>query len=435
MDLLNRYVNEKYEGRLDWFIEEVNSVDNQQRVSRVIDLKQYLSGHHKILHKPSYKFNGRDYIPKKIVLQLAKTMMNFGVSYLLSHPITLTGEKSVTDAYKQVYKRGKYNRVDFDILDKVSKYGYCAEYVYLNPNKDIVSKLFSPEDSFPIYDDRNNYIAFVESYCMDGVDYFTVYLPNEVNEYNNQGGDLRLIYNYPNLSGLPIIYHNQSEIDNLGRSDLLDIIPVLDEIENIISKTGDAYDHYLTGIPVVSGQILKGEGIPREVIGSGLVLDDGAELKFVSNPFDVKGFESLYKHLTSALLDIANVPAISMSKTDISNLSEVSIRLLFSLADMRASLNERFIREGIDKRFDIIRRLLKYKGINITNDDYDSLGYVFHYARPSNDKEVVENLEKLKQIKAISLETLLERNPYITDVQGEMNKIKEDITNSETVTV
>jgi hypothetical protein len=90
---------------------------------------------------------------------------------------------------------------------------------------------------------------------------------------------------------------------------------------------------------------------------------------------------------------------------------------------MKGALNAKFMREGIEQRFEVIRKLLEYNDIRFSDDDFDTLNFVFQYARPSNDKEIVENLKVLNDMKAISLESILERNPYVTDVQGELQRI------------
>lgn len=399
--------------KTEWFQEEVSKPYHWQRVNTIIDIKEYLSGKHKILSKPSYQFNGQAYEPRKIVLQYAKTVINYGIGYVISNPITLTGDQKVTDEYKRIYKRGKYNSLDYDVMDKMSKFGFVAEYVFLDDEQQIKSKLLDSADSYPVFNHRGEYTA-----C-----YYNIYLPQVVQQWTDEGGALRRIGEFNNLSGLPILYCNQSETDVLGRSDLLDLLPIWDSIEDLMSKATDGYYHYITGIPVLKGQQLTGAGIPRDVVGGGIVIDDNADFFFAQNKFDHQAFETLYKTLSSALLDIANVPAVSMSKTDISNLSEVTMRLLFSLADMRGQLNAKYLRQGIEQRFDVFRRLLKLKGIELKDDEYDSLGLVFHFARPSNDKETVENLKELKDAGLISLESAVERNPYVTDVSGELNKI------------
>lgn len=413
-----------FENKEQWFVEEVNRVSSQQRINEILDIKEYLSGNHKILRKPSYNYNGQVYEPRKIVLQYAKTILNFSVGYVMANPITLTGDKAVTDAFKRVYKRGKYNQIDYDILDKMTKYGYIAEYIYLDKEQQIRSKMLDPADSFPVFDHHNEYMGLIEHYCVDNMSCYNVYYSNTVEQYSDEGGTLRLMGSNNSPAGLPVLYHNQCEIGNLGRSDLLDVLPILDNMEDLLSKAVDGYYHHITGIPILKGQQLKGDGLPKDIIGGGIVLDDNADFYFANNEFDHQAFETLYKTLTSSLLDISYVPAVSMSKTDVSNLSEVSIRLLFSLADMKGALNSKFLREGMEQRFDKIRKLLEYKGSFFTDDEYDTLGIVFQFARPSNDKEIVENLKDLFEMKGISLETLLEYNPYVTDVQGEMTRIQ-----------
>ncbi len=408
--------------KTEW-LKEVNKPYHWQRVNEILDIKEYLSGKHAILNKPSYQFNGKTYEPRKIVLQYAKKVLEYGIGYVIGNPITLTGDKKVTDEYKRVYKRGKYNSVDYDIMDKMSKFGFVPEYVYLDDNKQIRSKVLDPADCCPVFDYKGDYVSLIESWTVDNVTYYAVYYPDKVEQWTDEGGSLRKVGEYANLGGLPILYRNQSEIDVLGRSDLLDILPILDNMEDLLSKATDGYYHYITGIPVMKGQQLKGDGLPKDLVSGGVVIDHDADFFFAQNKFDHQAFESLYKTLTSALLDIGNVPAVSMSKTDISNLSEVSIRLLFALADNKGVQNARFLREGLEQRFDKIRQLLKYKGVTFTDDEYDTLGIVFQFARPSNDKEVVENLKALREVDLISVESAVERNPYVTDVSGEMEKI------------
>lgn len=425
---IEQYIQEHYDGNAEWFLEECNTVANMQRVNKIVDIKEYLSGNHAILQAPSYMYNGKEFKPRKIVLQYAKNVLNFSTSYLLSHPITLTGQDSIVKEYKKVYKKGKYDRVDFDVLDKITKYGFVAEYVYLNEHKDIKSKLIDPADSYPIYDDENNYIAFIEHYTTaDNVSYYTVYYPDKVQKYCNKGSQMKLIGEYSNLSGLPIVYKNQNELDSTtGRSHLEDIVTIIDSMEDLLSKFADSFHKHHNPIPVVIGQQLKGEGISPNVVGAGISLDDGSDFKMVSNQLDYKSFETIYKTLMTTLLDISSVPGVSMGKVDISNLSEVSIKLLFSLADIKASMNEKYMREGMEERFDKIRKLLELKGKRIGEDAYDSLGIVFQYARPQSAKEIIDNLKVLSDMRAISIESILEHSPYTTDVVQEMGRLKDN---------
>lgn len=422
---LQQYIKEYHEGRSDWFVEEVQSVSAQQRVLNVLNLKEYLNGQHRILQKPNEKFGGKEYVPRKIVLNHALTLLNFQTSFLLQNPVTITGKERIVKEYQKVNKQGKYDRLNYRILDKMLKYGQVYEYVYLDQNT-IKSKLIDASEGYPVYNHDNEMIAFIQAYMVDGIDYYVVYSEDVVETYNNIGGQLRMTGRYANLSGLPIVYKTTNEInENEGKSELENWISILDNLEDLISKATDAYYRYITGIPVVTGQQLKGEGLP-DVIGAGLNLDDGATFEFVSNKFDSNAFDTLYETLLNALYTVAQIPSIAVGRTDISNVSTEAVKMLYQLAMMKAGQNEQYIREGIEQRFEKIRRLLAYKGVTFRDEEFDSLGLVFSYQLPSNDKEVIANMKMLREVGGLSLHTMIEQNPYVYDVQQELMRLKEE---------
>jgi SPP1 family phage portal protein len=424
---LQQYIRENYDDRINWFVEHVNRVSEQQRVLDIVDKKKYLSGEHVIMTRPNEEFNGKEYEVRRICLQYAKTILNFQTSYLLKNPVTLSGSEKVVSEFKKVYDKAKLHRVDHSILDKMVKYGDCYEYLYFDEQRNIKSKIINPEEAYPVYDYDNNMIAFIQAYTVDYIDFYVVYTDKLVQKFDNKGGELRLREQYANLSGLPIPYRNQNELSDVyGRSDLDDLISILDSLEDLISKATDGYYKYITGIPVVSGQMLKGDGIPKNIVGGGLVLDDGASFSFESNKFDYKAFETIFKTLLQALLDISNTPAVSMNKTDISNLSEVSIQMLFSLADIKASLNAKYLEEGFEQRFEKIRKMLEYKGIKFSDEEFDTLSVVFVPSKPKNEKEIIDNLKVLDEMGAISLESILEQVPYVHDKVEEMKRLNKE---------
>lgn len=431
MTTLDQYIKDKYDGAPDWFVEFVQEIHNQQRVNDVIGKKEYLNGSHKILQRQSYKYNGKEFYPRKIILQYAKTLLNFQKAYLLQNQITLTGDQDVVKKYQKVNRKGKYNRTNIKILDKVLKYGLCAEYVYIDGGV-IKSKIIDPSEGYPLYNENNELLAFIEAFVNDGISYYIIYKDDVVEKWTDKGGEgVYLFERYANLSGLPIVYHNDNELsDTEGRSELDDWISILDSMEDLISKYTDSFYKFIDPIFVTQGQTLKGESLPSEVVGKGINLDDGADAKFVSNQLDYKSFETIYKTLLQSLLDVSQTPAVSLNKTDISNLSEVSIKLLFQLANIKAGMNEQFIKEGLEQRFDKIRRLLEYRGIVFSDDEYDSLDIVFQYATPSNDKEIIENLKELREMGAMSLIGVLEDSPYTSDVQYELERIVQEGNNT-----
>lgn len=426
MDIDN-YVKDVHEGRSDWFLDEVQSIPNQQRVQKIFRLKDYLDGKHKILDRPSETYNGKEFHPRRMVIQLAKTILNYQSSFLLQNPVTITGDVDVVKRIQRISKKGQYNKVNHRILDRVIKYGKVAEYVYVDDNRRIQSKLFDPADSYYVYDHENTLVAFIEAYNVDGVDYYTIISEDRVDKYNNRGGRLRKTGEFANVSGLPIVYHNDNELSEVeGKSDLEDIIPIIDTIEDLVNKYMDSFYKYMNPIPVLIGQQLKGQGLPKDVVGGGVSLEEFGDMKMLSNQMDYQSFKALHETLLSHLLDVSATPAVSMNKTDISNLSEVSIKLLFQLASVKASINERFMREGIYERFDKFRKILELQGETFSDEEFDSLDIVFHHNMPSNDKEIIENLKTLREINGISIDSVLDYSPYVNDVKMEKEKIERE---------
>ena len=415
----------------EWFVEYVNDVSNQQRIMNIIDIKEYLSGVHEITKRPNEMFNGKEFIPRRICLQYAKRLLEYGTAYLIGNKVTLMGNEKVVEAVKAVYKNG-YDKIDFDLVHSVSRYGNSFEYTYIKDGK-ITSKLIDAADSFPVIDDDNEYVAFIESYTINNVTTYTVYYPDRVEKYNNISGTLQNRGTFANLSGLPIIYRNDNPVNDVfGRSDLEDYKLILDSMEDLISKSTDAFYKFIVGTPIIKGQRLTNEdGLSANVVGQGLTLDSDADFYFAQNKFDHQAFETLYKHLMMSLLDVSSTPAVSMGKVDISNLSEVSIKLLFSLANIRAMINEKYIKDGMMKRYNQIRKLLELQSTKFSDDDWNSLDVVFQYAMPQSEKDTIDNLSKLKNMQAISIETILSHSPYTTDVVSEMARLNSEVTNSD----
>lgn len=421
---LEKYIAVKYKNSPTWFLQELNSYENQERINTTYEIKNYLDGQHNILNRPNYKYNGQTVEPRKIVIQMAKTILNFKTQYLLKNPVQFIGNEKMIKEFLKVNKLGKFDNKNEKILSRMLKYGQVYEYLYINSKGKIESKIINADEGTPVFNQYGEMLAFIEHYVFDGITYYTIYTDDSVQEWNNEGGELHSVGSYPNISGLPIVYMSEDEFSNTrGRSILKDFINILDNMEDLISKYTDSFYKFMNPIPVATGQQLK-DSLPQDVVGGGINLDDGATFTFESGQLDYQSFESVYKTLQQTLLDVSSTPAVSFNKTDISNLSEVSIKLLFSLADTSAGEYENYLLNGIMERWERIAKLLSFKGVTISEDDLATLDFKFTYNIPSNHKEIIENMKVQFDMNAISTETILEQSPYISDVSRELGRLK-----------
>lgn len=422
---IQEYIKEYYDNEYNWFEQEVKQGWHIKRIADTINYKDYLNGKHKVLNRENSQYKGKEYVTRKIVLQTAKTILNFHSTYLLGKPVSLIGSESMVKEFNKIYRRAGLTNINYKIVDKVNKYGDCFEYIYVNEAGQIKSKLINSEDGYPIYDDEGEYIGFIEYYITDNVSHWTIFYPDRVEKWNNKGGELNKEAEFINVSGLPIHYHNANDIDNnMGRSELADILPILDEMEDLLSKMGDSiYTLSLNPMPVSTGQRID-SSIPADATGYVLNLDDGAEFKYANATMDYNSIKLYYDNLKQHLNDIAYMPSVAMGNSNVANVSEVSLKLLYQLADVKAMLNERYIKEGFNKRHDVIIKLLNKKNIVFGEDDY--VDVEFTYARPVNTSEIMDNIKKQWEMGAISKKTIIEKSEYTNDVEQEMQRLSEE---------
>lgn len=79
-------------------------------------------------------------------------------------------------------------------------------------------------------------------------------------------------------------------------------------------------------------------------------------------------------------------------------------------------MNEQCLRKGFYERWDRIRSLVTYKGVNINDKAWSTFDVLFTYDLPSNNAEVIGNLRALREMGALSMESMLELSPMTSDV-------------------
>lgn len=427
MNLLEKYIKQNFENRENWFIEEVHNSINQKRVMEVVQMKKYLSGQHAILDRQVENYNGKPYEQRSVVLQYAKLIANLEATYLLKNPLTITGDEEVVKDFKRIYKRGKFDKIDFQLLLNLVKFGNAYEYLYVDENNNIKSKVIHNECAYPVYNDDAVMVGFVEYYTNLETEYYIVYDEQKVTKYGFVNNQFAEVESFNNVTGLPVHYKTDNDLDYVyGRSDIYDWVNIIDSMEDLISKFTDSFYKHHNPIPVVVGQRLTGEGMDKHVVGSGIQLDDGADFKMVSNELNQQAFEVIYKTLKQELINIASVPSVSLNATDVSNLSETSMKMLYQLADMKGGINEKYMRDGLEDRNEKILNVLSRMGKAYDEEERDSVGIVFHVSRPVNETDVIDNLVKLYEMGVVSKQSVMDIAPYISDTNREIERLKNE---------
>ena len=417
---IKEYITKNFDDNIHWFEEEVNRPYHARRISQAISTIHYLKGIHNVLRREDAVYKGKEMITRKTIINYAKTIIDFHNTYLVGKPISLTGDECTVKNFREIYKMGSYDAIDYKIIDHVNKYGDAYEVVYIEDTT-IKSKILNNADCYPVYSDLGEYIAFIEHWtdAYSGIAYYNVYYPNYVERWSNEGAEMRLYDSSINVCGLPIHYHNNNDEDDLyGESLLDDIMPLLDELEDVYSKLGDAiYVNTLNPMPVSSGVRLD-SAIPADATGYILNMENGGDYKVVATTMDYNNIKFYIESLKTMINEVACIPSV-LSNSEVSNISEMSMKMLFHLAGIKANTNIKWMSLGLQERFQKWERILALQGINIDG----SVDIIFNLSMPIDGDELYSNLEKMKNMGAISARTIMEQSEYIKDADVEFNRI------------
>ena len=417
---IQEYIDKQYDGSATWFMEEVNQKNHVARIAGVVANMDYLAGRHKVLSREDCYYKGKVLRTRKTILNYAKTVLRFHDTFLLGKKVSLSSKDNETvNTFNDIYRLGQYETVDYQILDRVNKFGDAYEVVYID-NGVIKSKVLDSACSYPVYDELGEYLAFIEHWTdvFTSITYWNVYYPTYVEHWSNEGADEHLVSTTMAV-GLPIHYHNFSDEDyNYGVSMLTDIKPIMDELEDVMSKMGDAiYVNSLNPMNVAIGQRIE-SSIPADAVGYVLNLDAG-DYKVVSASMDYNTIKLYLDNLKQMLNDISCIPSVLGSSTNIANVSSVAMQILYAMAQVNADETKKWLDIGFRERFERFKKILSMQGISVESD----VDVIYNVSMPVATTEMIENLKALQEMGAISRETIMEKSDIVSDVEVEKKRL------------
>lgn len=421
MDRLSYYIENQYGNNPRWFEEEVNQGNHAERISEVINNRDYLAGRHKVLLRQDSQYKGKQLIVNKTIINYAKTVIKFHNTYLLGKPVQLScSDEATLKTFSDIYRLGQYATVDYEIIDRVNKFGDAYEAIYVD-NGVIKSKVLDNACSYPVYDDIGEYISFIEYWtdAYTAISFWNVYYPTYVEHWDNEGGELRLVSTDKSV-GLPIHYHNFNDEDyNFGVALLNDIRPIMDALEDTMAKMSDSiYVNVLNPMPVAIGQRIE-SSIPSDAVGFVMNLDVG-DFKYANCSLDYNSIKLYLDNMKQFLNDVACMPSVLGSSTNIANISEVSMQILLMMANVYADENKKWLNIGFQERFDMFKKILAMQGIKVDGD----VEVIYNVSMPVASTEMIANLKALQEMGAISRETIMEKTEYVSDVDAEKKRLE-----------
>lgn len=413
-----------------WFESEIKKIRYTDRINRVEDIDSYLRREHDILSRPNFEFKEKTFETAKIILQTLRSIVKFHTGYICSNPVSITGEKELVSYLNKIYKKGNYSKIDMEVAKDLITYGDAFEYVYLDENDNIKSKIIKNRDSYPIYNGNGAYTNFVESWKDLDTNkmHYIVYYPEKVEIYEERN----LIDTKVNLTGLPIWYSSmdKTKYDKFGDPFILDLIPLMDTIELLLSKLDDAVTTLsLSPIGVVSGQRID-SSIPNNIVGTILNLEDGSTFQYASATMDRESIKLELDYIIQQFYAIACIPASLLGNSNISNVSGTSLALLYQQCDNFCKQYIASMQEGFTKRLEYMKKLIEIKGKTIDDEVFDTIAISFNVNRPVDNKSDMENMKMQYECGAMSRQTIIDKSPYTTDTALELQRIEDEAKNN-----
>lgn len=413
-------------GNKMWFETEIDKIRYADRIRRVKKIDSYLAREHRVLERPDFQFKGHTYETAKIVLQTLKSIVKFHSSFICGEPVSITGDKEFVSALNKIYRKGDYIEADLKIARDLISYADAFEYVYLDENNKIRSKIIKNTDAYPLYDAEGKYYCFVENWTDSDtrLSYSNVYYPDRVEIYKGR----ELVDTKENLTGLPIWYSSldKTKYDNFGDPFLLDLIPIMDSVENLLSKLDDAVTTLsMNPFGVVSGQRIKSE-IPKDIVGVTLNLEDGGSFNYANATMDKDSIKLELDYLIQQFYAVACVPSSILGQSNVANVSETSITMLYQ---QTSNFNRQFITEmtkGFMQRMEYIRKLMEIQGQTVTDEVFDSINFLFNVSKPVDNEANMNNMKIQYDCGAISKQTIIDKSPYTTDTALELQRLQDE---------
>lgn len=415
---------------INYFKKQIAKTEHTYRQAQVTKINRHLQREHSVLNRMADKFTfkNKEFVPAAIILQGIKTVVNFHTAYLVGNPVTITGSPDAVEFINKVYRKGIYAKTDWKILNELMTYGNAFEYVYIDEDNHIKSKVFRNKDSYPIYDENMNYTHFVEYWKSEGenVEHFNIYYPNHVDSYRNG----RLISSKVNLTGLPIHYScmERAKFDQFGDSLILDLMPIQDKIEVLLSKLDDAITTLsLNPLGILTGnRITETDMINTNISGAVLNLDVDADFKYANAEMDYNNIKFELNQLYQQFNIVAATPSSILGQNNITNVSENSMSMVYQLTENRGKQNMYSLLEGFKTRWEYMRKLNSIFGKTISDNDFDSLNVSFNINKPIDTQQHMENMKIQYEMGALSKRTVMEQSPYTTDSAQELQRLEDE---------
>lgn len=420
--------------------------------------ENYYMGKHDILKRKICGIDDKGnkveipYAPNnKIVDNMFKRFLDQKTNYLLSKEPTFTSDN---DTYNELISEvfdDEFLKTLFLLCKNAYKYGVSWLYVYYNKDSKLCFKTFDSKGVIPIWTDSDHKelekvirlfktkkfngrvyeeITNVEVYSIDGIKSYT-YDGARLSGLISDEPYIKLNEKAYNWTKLPIIPFKANELEQpliTQIKTLQDNINLtLSDFRNELSNTQFnkvLVVHNYDGEPGTFRYNLNGFGFVKVRSGGGDVGKGGIDT--IDMEISVEKYKVALEQLRQSLIE--NAKGFD-SKNDRlgANPNQMNIQTMYSDIDLDANSLEREFKESIKRLLWFINQ--HYMLLGKGNFEDVTLNIVFNRDMLINESQVIEDC--VKSLAILSKESVIAQHPYVTDVELEIKRIKEEMATTD----
>ena len=367
----------------------------------------------------------------KTVVNYCKNIVDGYNGYLASpNFISYTSDNDI-EAIMDVLRYNDFQAEDSDFLENALIYGVGTELMFSDQEGKTRFKLIDPRTCFGVYDDSltGDLLYFVRMYKEDEWDedndtqLIDVYSDYNIKHYKmSNGGTATFINEEPHYFGqCPAnIFYLPDE-----KSIFDCIMSLQDSVNELLSDEIDDYSAFCDAYLTLTGVDCDNEEIALMKQNRVLVLPEGAVADWLTKNANDAQVENILKRLHDDIYRIAQMPDFC-SETFVGGVSS-GIALRFRLTGMenRAGRIEALMKQALQRRIELICGIASLK---LGEEVFRDIQITFKRNIPNDETQVYQMVNMLKG--TVSDETLLGQLPFISDVNAELERVKEQKANN-----
>lgn len=398
---------------------------NESSLPRLRRLKGYYDGHHAILLES--KEAGKP--QNKVVNNFCKNITDTTVGYFMGTPVSYSSDDAeLIEDIKQINDYNDEQFVNSRLSKDLSVYGVACELLYFDGDRKIRFCPCDVKSVIPVFSSSidRELVAAIRLVCSedDSSLEIEVYDEKELTLYslNRASGQISKKGSTPHYFGqVPInFYFNNSE----ASGDFEPVISLVDAYNKLQSESVNDFELFADSYLAITGMGgTQKEDIERLRENRVLLLDEGGHAEWLTKNVNDTYIENLKSRISSDIYRFSG--SVDMTDDTIGqSASGIAIKYRLLNFENRVSVTERFFKKALMRRYEMICELLNTMGAGY---DWRKIRITFSRNIPENPVDSADYAQKMSGV--VSQKTLLESLPIVTDVDGEIERIRKEQEN------